>query len=338
MIAIAPIAKRFGRGLFAIWAVVTISFFLHAVLPSDPARIAAGPQARPQDVAAIREEMGLDRGVLARYGIFLGRLVHLSSEEPPEGGRGKGAHASCKALGPVHFDLGKSYQQRRGVLTVLAERLPRTLMLAVVALLFQLLFGVTLGSWAAKNKGALLSRAFMSGSLLGVSLPTFVLGVILQYVFAHRLGLLPLDGYGNTWPEHVKSVILPGLTLGIYGAAYYARLTRDEVEGELASDYVRTARAKGASPTRALVVHALRNALLPISTAAALDLGALVGGAIVTESVFRWPGIGSLGISALLDRDGPVLMGTVLVTAAAVVLSNMLADATYGALDPRTRK
>jgi peptide/nickel transport system permease protein len=170
-----------------------------------------------------------------------------------------------------------------------------------------------------------------------VSAPTFVIGLFLQWVFAFRLRIFPIDGYGVTPLEHAVSLVLPASTLGVFGAAYYTRVVRDEMIGELASDYVRTARAKGASRLRVLFRHALSNALLPIVTIFGLEVGTLVGGAIVTESVFRWPGLGSLSVDAMLDRDGPLIMGCVIVTASAVVLSTLAVDLAYSVLDPRVR-
>jgi peptide/nickel transport system permease protein len=177
----------------------------------------------------------------------------------------------------------------------------------------------------------------VSASLLGISAPTFVIGLFFQWLIAHRLRLLPLDGYGDTLGEHLASVILPAVTLGVFGAAYYTRMVRDEMIGQLGQDYVRTARAKGLSGRAVVIRHALRNALMPIVTILGLEVGTLVGGAIVTESIFRWPGIGSLSVTAMLDRDGPVVMGCVIVTAVAVVFSTIAVDLAYGFLDPRAR-
>ena len=148
---------------------------------------------------------------------------------------------------------------------------------------------------------------------------------------------MPLDGYGRTPWEHVTSLVLPALALGIHGTAYYLRITQDEVTTQLRADYIRTARAKGAGPWRVLILHGLRNAFLPIATIAALDLGMLASGAVVTETVFRFPGVGSLSVLALVDRDGPVLMATVLISALMIIFGNALADAVYGTLDPRVR-
>jgi peptide/nickel transport system permease protein len=332
---IRRLLRRVAWGLFVVWATVSLAFLVNNALPSDPARMVAGPQARPQDVERIRRDLGLDRPLAVQYARFLGRLVHAG---PSEVAPGDGEHGTCAALGPLHFDLGRSFQQRRPVLTILGERIPRTLMLALAAALVQLLIGVTMGSIAAAHKRTLTDHLAVSGSLLGVSAPTFVIGLLLQWLFAYRLRLLPLDGYGESTLEHLQALVLPALTLGVFGAAYYTRIVRDEMIGELGKDYVRTARAKGLSPRAVVVRHALRNALVPIATILGLELGTLVGGAIVTESIFRWPGLGSLAVNAALDRDGPVLMGCVIVTSMAVVASTIAVDLTYALLDPRVRR
>jgi peptide/nickel transport system permease protein len=333
---ITRLGRRLAWALFVVWATVSLAFLVNHALPSDPARMVAGPQARPQDVARIRKELGLDRSLAVQYARFFGRLVHLGpSDAAAEAGPD---HASCARLGlRAHVDLGKSYQQRRAVVTILAERLPRTLWLGLAAAFVQLLLGVTTGVLAAANKKTALDHLAVSGSLVGTSAPTFVIGLFLQWLFAFRLGLLPLDGWGATPGEHLASLVLPALTLGIFGAAYYTRMVRDEMIGQLGQDYVRTAQAKGLSRRAVIVRHALRNALVPIVTIVGVDVGTLVGGAIVTESIFRWPGIGSLSVTAMLDRDGPVIMGCVVLTSVAVVLSTIAVDFAYAVLDPRVR-
>lgn len=325
------IAKRLLWSLFVIWAVATLTFAISRILPEDPARLAAGAQARPADVERLRAQLGLDRPIREQYTRFLSRLAHLG---PPEA---KGDHATCATFGSLHVDLGRSYQQRRPVTTILAERLPRTLVLAVIAALVQALLGTAMGTFAAMRKGRLSDTAVVGISLLGISAPTFVTGLLLQYTLAHRLKLLPLDGFGKTFSEHAASIILPTLTLGIYGAAGYARLVRDEMIGLLRQDFVRTARAKGLAES-SIVKHALRNALGPVVTVLALDFGALVSGAVVTETLFRWPGLGALSVTAVMDRDGPVLLGIVLVSSTAIVLAGLIADVLVVALDPRIRR
>jgi peptide/nickel transport system permease protein len=325
--------KRVGRRLvwavLVVWAVVTLSFVVTNALPSDPARMIAGQQAPPAAVAKIRKDLGLDRPLTTQYALFLRRLVH---------GRGADlAHASCATLGPLHVDLGRSYQQRRPVTTILAERAPRTFLLAIAAALVQALLGIGAGVVAAANRNRAPDRLAVGLSLLGVSAPTFVIGLMFQWLFAFKLRIFPIDGYGETAAEHAASLVLPAATLGVFGAAYYTRIVRDELLGELALDYVRTARAKGAGRLAVLARHALRNALMPIVTIFGLEVGTLVGGAIVTESVFRWPGLGSLSVDAMLDRDGPLIMGCVIITSSVVVLSTVTVDLAYALLDPRVR-
>ena len=337
----AKLARRLAWAVFVVWATVTLAFLVNYALPSDPARMTAGPHARPQDIARIRTDLGLDRPLTVQYARFLGRLVHIGpggDEAAVDPKAPNKEHASCAAVvWRFHVDLGKSYQQRRPVVTILAERIPRTFLLAIAAAIVQIALGVTAGVIAAARKRSAIDHLAVSASLLGISAPTFVIGLFFQWLFAYRLRLLPLDGYGDTFVDHLASVVLPALTLGVFGAAYYTRMVRDEMIGQLGQDYVRTALAKGLSRRAVLIRHALRNALMPIVTLLGLELGTLVGGAIVTESIFRWPGIGSLSVTAMLDRDGPVVMGCVIVTAIAVVLSTIAVDLAYGFLDPRAR-
>jgi peptide/nickel transport system permease protein len=191
---------------------------------------------------------------------------------------------------------------------------------------------------SARRRGSVWDQLLVGATLLGVSAPTFLLGLVLQYLLAYRLGWLPYDGYGLTASDHLRSLVLPALTLGIFGAALYARLIREEMSSMLGADFVRTARAKGASELRVLVVHVLRNALVPIVTLLVLDLGTLLGGAVVTERLFRWPGMGQMAIDALVNRDGPVVFGTVLFSALAIVLASLLLDLVHVLLDPRLRR
>ncbi|HVJ90808.1 MAG TPA: ABC transporter permease [Labilithrix sp.] len=329
------VARRIGWAVFVVWATVSIAFLVNHVLPSDPARMVAGQQAPPAAVAKLRAELGLDRPIYVQYARFLRRLVHTGPSAFTSQDR---EHGTCANVGPLHLDLGRSYQQRRPVVTILSERLPRTFLLAVSAAVVQALIGVTAGVVAAVKKRTMTDRLAVGFSLLGVSAPTFVIGLLLQWLFAFKWRLFPIDGFGTTVAEHGLSLVLPSVTLGVFGAAYYTRIVRDEMIGELCHDYVRTARAKGLGETSIVVRHALRNAMMPIVTIFGLEVGTLVGGAIVTESVFRWPGIGSLSVDAMLDRDGPVIMGCVVVTSTVVVLSTLFVDLAYAMLDPRVRR
>lgn len=326
------LTTRLAWSLFTLWAVVTLTFVINQSLPADPARAVAGPQARPADVARIRTQLGLDRPLWTQYRIFLERLVHTAP-----GAGDEAAHASCAAFGPVHLDLGISYQVRAPVISILGERFPRTLALALAAVSVETLLGLLVGLLAAVRRNTVWDWGTVSATLVGISAPTFLTGILLQYVFAYRLRILPLDGYGLTLADHAKSIVLPALTLGITHAAYYARLVRGDVIELLKQDFVRTAQAKGVSPAGVVIKHVLRNALLPLVTLVGLDLGALVGGAIVTEKLFRWPGLGQLSVDAVFDRDAPIIMGTVIVASTAIILSNLLVDASYALLDPRVR-
>ncbi len=336
--------SRLGWGLFVVWCVVSITFFVENLLPGDPARMVAGAQARPADVARIRERLGLDRPLPTQYRRFWTRLVHVGPRAIERGQEQQlhdESHSSCAVLVPLgsvralHVDFGKSFQMSQPVVDVIAPRLPRTFALALAAMALQLLLGVGSGVLAALRRGSWIDRGLVGTSLLGVSAPTFLIAFGLQLLFARELRWLPLDGYGIGWSEHARCMVLPALTLGIYGAAYYTRLVRDEMSVLIQRDWVRTARAKGLSSWRIVVRHALRNALVPIVTAVGLDFGALMGGAIVTETVFRWPGLGELSVRAMLNRDGPVIAACVIVTSIAVVASNVVVDLVYGWLDPR---
>jgi peptide/nickel transport system permease protein len=327
---IRRVVGRLVWSVGVLWAVVTLTFVITRVLPGDPARLVAGPQARGVDVARIRASLALDRPVVVQYGRFVGRLVHLASSE--------GDHSTCAAILPgVHVDLGRSYTFGQPVVRILEERVPRTVSLALVAVLFQSIVGAAIGIFAARRRHSVFDHASVIATLLGISAPTFLVGILLQYTLAHRLELLPLDGFGKTFADHARAIVLPALTLGICGAAYYTRLVRDEMIDVLGRDYVRTARAKGLGDAAVTYRHALRNALFPIITLIGLDLGTLIGGAIVTEQIFRWPGLGQLSATALVGRDGPVIVGAVLVTSTAIIASNLLVDVAYALLDPRLR-
>jgi peptide/nickel transport system permease protein len=335
---VSRLGRRLAHGALVVWAVVSIAFVVNNLLPGDPAQMVAGAQARPADVARIREQLGLGRPPLVQYARFWKRLVHIGP--PSVDPNGDSAHANCIVVVPLwaialHVDLGKSFQLRQPVAAVVAQRLPRTLALTVAGVLTQVLLGLSTGVIAAVRRGSRLDRVLVGVSLLGVSAPTFLIALLLQYLLAYKLRWLPLDGFGRTPTEHVRCLVLPALTLGVYGAAYYTRLVRDEMIVLLRQDWVRTARAKGAPRWRMITYHALRNALVPIVTAVGLDFGALMGGAVVTETVFRWPGLGDLSVKATLNRDGPVLLACVVVTSVAIVASNLVVDLVCARLDSR---
>lgn len=324
------LAVRIGWSLFTIWAVVTATFLIYNVLPEDPARVIAGPQARPADVARIRTQLGLDRPVHVRYWRYLSGLVKLG--KAPEG------EDTTLVVGPLRVDLGVSYLKRKPVVALLGKALPPTLLLGVLAIAVQVAVGAAGGMIAAMRRHSVFDWGTVALTLIGISAPTFLTGLLLQHFMARELNLFPLDGYGATSTKQLHSAVLPAITLGLFGAAYYTRLVRDEMIVLLKQDYIRTARAKGQNETLVVLRHALRNALMPLVTVIGLSMGTLVGGAIVTEKIFRWPGIGSLSVDAIVERDGPVIMGVVILFSTVVVFANLLVDLSYAVLDPRVRK
>jgi peptide/nickel transport system permease protein len=304
---IAYVARRLVRAVTTLLGTTLILFVLVRVVPADPAVSIAGPKADPETLAAIRRDLGLDDPVLVQYGRYLGQLV-----------RG---------------DLGRSYVTGRPVATVIAERVPATALLGLVSLSIGFLFGLIAGMATAARQGSRADLGVLVATLIGLSVPTFWLANLLIYVFGHRLHLLPLGGYGT-----VRHLILPALTLGLVEFFFYARFVHTNISGTLASDYVRTARAKGAGPVRLYVRHALRNALIPIVTLLGLDVAALMSGVVLTETVFNWPGLGRLAVQSVFRLDIPVLAGTVLFSATLVLACNLAVDLLYGVIDPRVQR
>jgi peptide/nickel transport system permease protein len=306
------IAYLVRRVLWAAGILVGVSFLTFCVaflVPADPARTLAGPRASPETLASIRHELGLDQPVPVQYARYLGRAV-----------RG---------------DFGRSYVTGEMVAEALWSRLPATALLAGSAWTCWLLFGIGIAVLAAFGpRGGMVEArrdtALLLFSILGTSVPTFWLGIVLLYLFAARWRLLPDAGYGT--PAHL---VLPVVTLTVYGAAYYARLTHASLREVLDQEYIRTARAKGLSEGQVLLRHGLRNALLPLVTVAGVDLAALLGGVVFTESVFAWPGIGQLAVQSVFTLDIPMILGTVLLSAVFVVLANLVVDLLYPLLDPR---
>ncbi|MFO0556225.1 MAG: ABC transporter permease [Polyangiaceae bacterium] len=329
MTTVARAASRIFAAFVIVWGVTSLAWLLTVTLPGDPARALLGPSASAADISKAREIYGLDRPLGERYARFVGRLVHRAHDHGP--------HASCGEIGAgLHADLGFSFTYRKPVIELVKKRAPATLELALAALFVQLLLGGTLGALAGARRGGRFDTALVAITSALSSAPTFVTGLVLQYVLAVRLDLLPLDGR-IVGPQSIRYLVLPALTLGFYGTALTARLVRAELGDALAEPCVRTARAKGASRLRALALHASRLALPPVAQLAALELGALVGGAVVTEKLFRWPGLGDLAVLAIFDRDAPTVVGITLIASSGVVVATMLADLLALWLDPRTR-
>jgi ABC-type dipeptide/oligopeptide/nickel transport system permease component len=286
--------------------VATLVFLLIHFIPGDPAQAMLGEGAAPEDVAQLRARLGLDRPLLAQYGSFLQGLV-----------RG---------------DLGVSLRNDQPVLEQILERMPATAELAFASMAVAVLIAVPLGIIAAVWRGTFVDYSAMTLSLVGISVPNFWLGPLLAIVFAVELGWLPVGGRGT--PAHL---VLPAVTLGAALAAILARMTRASLLEELREPYVLAARAKGVSRTRAVLRHAFRNSLIPIVTILGLQFGVVLTGAVITETIFAWPGIGRLLIQSISFRDYPTVQGCVLLIAVTYVGVNLLTDLTYGFLDPRIR-
>lgn len=304
------LARRLGWALLVLWLVMSGVFLLVHVI-GDPARAALGEKAGPEQLEAFRHKHGLDHPLGERY---LGYLRDLAT-----------------------LELGTSYQDEEPVLDLIARRLPRTLLLGAMALTFELLLGLSIGIAAALRQNSWFDTAVMTLAILGISMPTFVTGLLFLSYFAFRLGWFPVGGYGVDFVDHLRHGVLPALTLALVGAATYARVMRGEMVEALRSDYVRTARAKGLGRARVVLLHAGRNALLPIVTMVGVSLRIVVSGAIITEAIFGWPGMGRLAVEAITGLDLPVVMGIVFVACTTVQLGNVLADLTVAALDPRVR-
>ncbi len=305
------------RILATIPVMAVVGLFVFSLLylsPGDPAAIIAGDQATPADIERIRASLGLDRPFLVRFGEWAWHILH--------------------------GDLGISIFTNLPVTTMIGQRVEPTLSLMCVTLVFAILVAVPLGVVAAWKAGSLIDRLVMGLAVTGFSVPVFVVGYILAYVFALQLNWLPVQGYTplsqGLWPW-LSNLILPAVTLGLVYIALIARVTRATMLDVLSQDYVRTARAKGLAQRNILFVHALKNAAVPIVTVIGIGIALLIGGAVVTETVFAIPGLGRLTVDAILRRDYPVIQGVVLLFSFVYVLVNLAIDLFYTILDPRIR-
>jgi peptide/nickel transport system permease protein len=317
----AYVLRRVLWGIVLLALVSLLTFVIFYVLPSaDPAQLRAGRNANPATLAQIRENLGLDRPLTAQYWTFLTHLV-------------------------LHADLGFSYYSGASVGSLLVDRLPATISLTLGAVVIWVLVAVPLGVVSAVRRGTWVDKLTTGGALLGISAPVYWLGLVALYLFADDIGKLPLlPGAGSYAPltedpwQWFTSLILPWLVLASTFTAVYARLLRGNMVEVLSEDYVRTARAKGLSERRVVWRHALRGAVTPLVTLAGLDIGLLLGGAVLTETVFGIPGIGRLNYEAIVHADYPVIQGTVLLAAFFVIVANIAVDIAYGYIDPRVRQ
>lgn len=302
----AYILRRLVQSLIILLGISFVTFVLLYVLPADPVRQIAGRSATPETVENIRQQLGLDQPFLVQYWRYLSALAQ--------------------------GDLGRSYLQKTEVAELILSRLPATLQLMAAGIAAELALGLSMGIAAALMRGRIGDQILMMTSFVTVSAPQFVVSLLLLYVFAVRLGWFPIGGYGT--PAHL---VLPAVTLGILGSGWYSRMMRSSLIEVMRSDYIRTARAKGLGRLRVVLRHALPNAILPVVAMIGIDIGIFMGGIVVVESVYGWPGIGQLAWQAIQRVDIPIIMGVTLVSALAIVIGNLLADLIAPIIDPRIR-
>ncbi|TAN55014.1 MAG: ABC transporter permease [Betaproteobacteria bacterium] len=310
----AFLARRLLATIPVLLIVAVLVFLMLRLTPGDPAAILAGDAANTEQIAQIRAGLGLDRPIVVQFGIWAGKLL---------GG-----------------DLGESFYYKQPVTALIAQRIEPTLSLAALTIVIAVLVSVPLGVLAAWRFGSWFDRVLMGFSVMGFSVPVFVLAYILIWLVSLKLGWLPVQGYQRLadgfWP-YLRHLLLPSITLSIVYVALIARVTRASVLESLGEDYIRTARAKGLPELRVLVRHALANAAVPIVTVIGIGIALLIGGVVVTESVYAIPGLGRLTVDAVLARDFPTIQGLILFFSVVYVLINLLVDLSYVFLDPRIR-
>ncbi len=300
----AFVARRVVYSILILLGVTLITYLLLFMLPADPARQIAGRSATPEIVANIRHQLGLDLPFYQQYFQYL--------------------------KGLLHGDLGRSFIQRSQVSELIGARLLPSLQLMGMGIAFELLIGIGLGIVAALKRDTFIDRLLMAFSFVGVSSPQFIAAMLFLYFFAVRLDWFPMGGYGE-----FRHILLPALTLGILGSGWYSRMVRSSMIEVLHQDFIRTARAKGLSRMRVVFRHVLPNAIVPVIPMIGIDIGIFMGGLVVVESVFGWPGIGQLAWQAIQQVDIPVIVGVTTVSAVAIVLGNLLADLVIPLVDPR---
>jgi peptide/nickel transport system permease protein len=300
------VAKRLLSTIPVLIGISLLLFLMLRSLPGDPAQVLAGQMATPEEVENIRHQLGLDQPLYKQYVLFLGRLALL--------------------------DLGRSARTQNPVIQEVWARLPNTLLLAVVAITLACLFGIPAGAISAVRPYSWIDYLVTSMGLFGISMPVFWLGLMLVVIFSVILQWLPAGGTGS-W----KNVIMPSFTLASFVVAFIARMTRSTMMEALSQDYVTTARSKGLREEVVVIKHALKNALIPIITVVGLQFGLLLGGAVLTETVFAWPGIGRRIVDSILARDYPMIQGVILIFGLLYILVNLLVDLIYAYVDPRIR-
>jgi ABC-type dipeptide/oligopeptide/nickel transport system permease component len=310
---LAHIARRLLTAIPVMFGVLLIGFVLLQVVPTDPAVVRAGPLATPDVIEAIRSDLGLDKPLPTQFLLYLGRLAQ--------------------------GDLGVSIINNVPVSQELGATIGPTLELMAASLIWSIPLGIFLGTVAAYWRGSIFDRAVMAFAVAGVSVPVFFVGLVLIWFVGFKWQLLPFTGRGGPlWTvDGLKAIALPALSLGGVFVGPVARMTRTAVLDVLGADHVRTARAKGLAERLVVLHHALRNALIPVVTLIGLQIGFLLGGAVVTETIFSWPGVGRLAVGAILSSDMPVAQGTIIVLSMGFIVINLIVDVLYAVLDPRVR-
>jgi peptide/nickel transport system permease protein len=314
------IIRRILWGIVLIILVSALTFVFFNVFPSaDPAVLRAGRNGSPQTIAFIRHELGLDKPVYTQFWVYMKNII-------------------------LHFNFGYSYYSGASVVGLIKDRLPATLSLTVGAAVFWLLAGIPVGIISAVRRGSLLDRTAMGGALFFVSMPVFWLGLVMLFLFANDIGKFHVFpgaatyvGLTNDPVKWFTSLIMPWIVLAATSAAIYSRLLRGSLIEAMGEDYIRTARAKGLTERRVVWRHGVRSAITPVITILGLDIGALLGGAVITETVFDIPGIGRLNYDAIVHSDFPIVQGTVLLAALFIIVANIVVDISYAYLDPRVR-
>lgn len=302
------IIRRIGQSIIVLFGISIIAFLLLYAVPADPARIIAGPHATKEVIDQIRQDLGLNLPIYVQYLHYIGNLL-------------KG-------------NLGTSYIFHTSVSSLIGQRVGPTAELALGCWIAELLIGIPLGIYTARHANKKRDILMSALALVGISLPVYWLGLIFLVVFAFHIQLFPLGGFGG---GAIQYLVLPAITYGITGAAYYTRLLKSSMLDVMNQDYIRTARAKGASERRVIWRHVLRNALIPVVTFGGIDIGYLLAGVVLVEETFNWQGLGMLQVTSIQNQDIPVIMGTVLLLAVFVVLFNLIVDIVYSFIDPRIR-
>ncbi|MDY5930578.1 MAG: ABC transporter permease [Candidatus Ornithospirochaeta sp.] len=305
------IVKRLLLMIPILIGVTFIVFFIMSLTPGDPAAVILGDQGTAEAIAAMREELGLNKPLLVRYGNFLWDLLH--------------------------GDLGISYRNKIPVWPQIIDKFPNTVILAIAGIIVALIIGIPVGIISAKKQYSKIDSVSMVLSLIGVSMPNFWLGLLLSLLFALKLGWLPSQGMGKGFIPLIRSVILPALTLGTGVAATVARMTRSSMLEVIRQDYISTARAKGVPEGQITKRHMLKNAMIPIVTAVGLQFGTLLGGAMLTETIFSWPGLGRLMVESINSKDIPMVLGCTVFLAMMFSIVNLIVDIIYAFVDPRIK-